>query len=157
MKGLEKHIQEMGLFFYLVATNEQQAENLTQKTINRLRDSNLQEIPNEFERDAKLFTLALQVFYKSQKSPGWLKSVVQKSLPFLASHSVELGPWKQFQRRARTEDLVTVALVGVLGLEAKVAANAQGVSEGTLKYRMARGLKQLSPLLAVERGADGRA
>jgi hypothetical protein len=157
MKGLEKHVLEMGLFFYLVAPNEQQAESLTQKTINRLRDSNLLEISNEVERDAKLFALAVQMFNKSQRAPGWLKATVQKTLPFLAQHSIELGPWKQFQRRARVEDLVTVALVGVIGLDPIVAANAQGVSEGTLKYRMARGLKQLSPLLTLDRGVNGNA
>ena len=155
MKGFEKHVHEVGLFFYLVSDNERVAEALAQKTIAKFKDSDYSMSTDVNERDRGLFSLAVENLFKNLKSPTSLKKYGDKNIPFLSSHATELGPWKQFQKKARVEDLITVSLVAVLKLDPIVAANIQGISEGTLKYRMSRGLKQMSQYLNQNLSTEG--
>lgn len=59
---------------------------------------------------------------------------------------LDLGPWKEFQKNATEDELLVVIWSQILGINDEDIAQALGVTEGTIRYRMARALRKLGAM-----------
>ncbi|MBK9322182.1 MAG: sigma-70 region 4 domain-containing protein [Bdellovibrionaceae bacterium] len=60
---------------------------------------------------------------------------------------IDLGPWREFQKLATQEELLVVIWSKILGLQDKHIAKGIGISEGTVRYRLARALRKLGNMV----------
>jgi hypothetical protein len=73
-------------------------------------------------------------------------SLVQKT-KYILPPGVSLGAWRQFHKEAADDELMSVVWSQIVGFEDSVISQGLGVSEGTVRYRVGRGLRQLGQLL----------
>lgn len=79
-----------------------------------------------------------------------LKRVPQSGQPILFDNpqwsipsDLNLGPWLEFRRTATPEEIFAVLTVRVLNMPEDVVAGGVGVQTGTIRHRLARGLRRL--------------
>lgn len=59
---------------------------------------------------------------------------------------LSLAPWQKFQREADELEVISVLLSNILGFGEDVVAKAMGVSLGTARYRLGRGVRHLGQI-----------
>lgn len=140
---------QSALFFFLLTLDDRVATDATIKAIELIRlrltakgvhAENPQIAMEIMVRGClECWTLVRFRFQKEQ-----IKIVNSKAL--IWPHHIDLSPWKEFQKRAGENDLIAVALVHVLGVPENIVASCLNVSEGTIRYRVGRGLSLLGQL-----------
>ena len=59
---------------------------------------------------------------------------------------IDLGPWREFQKLATQDELLSVIWSKILGFSETDIAQALGISEGTVRYRLGRALRKLGSM-----------
>lgn len=59
---------------------------------------------------------------------------------------LDLGPWREFQKKATHDELLIVIWSKVLGISDTDIAFGLGISEGTIRYRLAKALRKLGAM-----------
>lgn len=63
---------------------------------------------------------------------------------------VDLAPWKEFQKSAPEEELLAILWSQILKISDSDIAAALSINEGTVRYRVRRGLKLLGGTMILE-------
>lgn len=58
----------------------------------------------------------------------------------------DLGPWKDFQKNATKDELLVVIWSKIIGINDEDISQALGITEGTVRYRLARALRKLGSM-----------
>lgn len=79
-----------------------------------------------------------------------LKTVPQSGQPILFGsqqwsipNDLNLGPWLEFRRTATAEEIFAVLTVRVMRFSEEIVAEGIGVTPGTIRHRLTRGLRRL--------------
>jgi hypothetical protein len=59
---------------------------------------------------------------------------------------VDLAPWQRFQKEATEPEMVAVILSKILGLDDQAIADGLGISIGTARYRISKGIRNLGQI-----------
>lgn len=140
----EKDVRNIALFFFFALLDNRRAVDLTTQALvycRQRKDKNPQ-ISNNV-----LVVMATKKFWeKSQKAH-------LRGLPYLTAdggwvvpEKVEFGPWREFQKNSTLDELLIVIWIKILNLSFLEVSEALGVTEGTLRYRMARALRKLGAM-----------
>lgn len=135
-------IEKIALFFYFAFLDEIRAREAGRVVLKKLRQKTLGKnfsADEEAEMIVSLCDQHLDVFAKHAKPTGLSFSAGQIILPPQSNW----GPWFELRRLTEKNEFYAVLWTRVLGISEEVTARGLGVSLGTVRYRVGRGLKAL--------------
>ncbi len=139
-------IEKLSLYFFLSISDEEKAEKaihsvwreLSAKTLNwKTRSKSWQ----------RLLISSADVVHEKMLSQHAIRrsGVFQKAL--LKPPVLDWASWYEFVRKANKNEISAVLWVKVLGFPEELVAKSLNVSEGTIRYRLNRGLLKLGDSL----------
>jgi hypothetical protein len=142
-------IGKSALFFFLLTFNDRIATDATVKIIEVIKNRSSRRTGASSVEDTNLECMieccmehwqTLHTRFSKEKV-----QIVSSKLLQWPEH-IDLNPWKEFQKRAPENELIAVTWVHVLGIPEQILARALKVSEGTIRYRVGKGLSLLGQL-----------
>lgn len=145
----ETQIKSVALFFYFTLLDEDLAEKAGHETIEICRKKFKKDNLSEGEQLAILI-YQMHLKYGHLRSTHVLnRASLSKRTHYLTPAGISFGAWRQFHKEASPEDLVSVVLSQILGFEDGAIAIGLGVTVGSVRYRVGRGLRQLGHLITM--------
>lgn len=68
---------------------------------------------------------------------------------WIVPNEVDLGPWMEFRKRGHPDEIFAVLMVYILALPVETVAEALNLSEGTVRYRLNKGMQNLGQIRAL--------
>lgn len=134
----DEQVRSIALFFFLSLMDEKAAIQASERAVTQLKSK------KESSVDDPTLIRLLSQYYKQ-----FSKQVVRqplKSEPDIAwavSPPVDLGTWVKFHQEVGKSELIAVLLSRVLGFKDEAIASGLGVSLGTARHRIGKGMRQL--------------
>lgn len=145
----ESQIKSVALFFFFSLIDEDQAERATHMALERCRSR----LKNVEKRSQDPQTVIIHqcflIWQKFQEHHGSHKSMHGQKTKFITPSNISFGAWRQFHKEASSEELIAVIWSRVLGVDDAHVAQGLGVTAGTVRYRVGRGLRQLGHLITL--------
>lgn len=142
-------ISKCALFFFLLTLDDSIANEATSKTL-KLFKKQIRNIPGASAFNStnieSLIELCLKewLVIRPKLRREQIKLISSKALKW--PEHIDLNPWKEFQKYVPENELIAVIWVHVLGVSEATLARCLNVSEGTVRYRVGRGLSLLGQL-----------
>lgn len=70
---------------------------------------------------------------------------------WLLPSGVDFGPWREFQKNATQDELLTVIWSKILKISDQDISEGLGITQGTIRYRLGRALRKLGSMTHVVR------
>lgn len=142
----DSEVRALALFFFFACLDETRAKEAASKAADefermRRKDANLDSTIGVVSASSNIWDE-----YRARISRGRPRYSADSG--WILPENVDMGHWKEFQKSAPEDELVSVIWVHILGYSEEVVARALGLTEGTLRYRVGRGLRKLGGLLA---------
>lgn len=131
-------IRSLTLFFFLNLDGDKKVVAATLKAMRLLRRKGNQ------ITEADLIATAQRVLERSQKLALPTES---STSPVVIPPNLELGGWREFQKKADQNEVVAVVWSRVLRFSDEVVASGLNSTVGTVRHRVARGLRKLGSLI----------
>lgn len=140
----ENEIKLLALFFFFATLDDQKAI----ATASRAADMfylRMKKSPNQNPKIA-LVSITKQVWDKSKSN--FFRGQPHYSIEsgWLLPEGLDLSAWKEFQKNAHEDELLALIWSKVLKIEEADISVALGITEGTLRYRIGRGLRKLGSM-----------
>jgi hypothetical protein len=65
---------------------------------------------------------------------------------WLIPEGIDLGPWREFQKNASEDELLTVIWSKILKFSDLEISEGLGITQGTIRYRLGRALRKLGSM-----------
>lgn len=133
--------QSIALFFFFTFMDERMALSSSTKVIKIFRKKSHKH-PEISSR--VLLLRALIMIWKIEKrnlAKGRQSTAFSKE--WVIPPGTDLNPWREFQKNSSDEELVAVVLIKILKFKYGEVAEALGLSEGTIRLRLAKALIRL--------------
>ncbi|MGZ3774463.1 MAG: helix-turn-helix transcriptional regulator [Pseudobdellovibrionaceae bacterium] len=140
----EADIQSITLFFYFALLDDKKAIEASSKALVLCRD---RKNKNSNLKNAVVVvasTKAVWDKYKSRVSRGRPNTSVESG--WLIPESIDLGPWREFQKTASEDELLTVIWSKILKFADDDISEGLGITQGTIRYRLGRALRKLGSM-----------
>ena len=134
----EKIIRSVALFFYLNLFDSRQAFSASQKTLASWKD-------HGGVNKSTLIPIARKILNRTTSFRGF--GPQGPSGDFNPPMELNIQPWREFKKRADSAEFETVLWSQVLGFSDSDVAQGFGVTEGTVRHRVNRGLRALGKLV----------
>lgn len=142
----DSHVRWIALFFLFSLLDEKVAVQATQRTITSLKARTPEAVKeDEASFRVRLISTCFQFWSQYKKSVPKGKHLMTFAGWSLPDHA-DLGPWARFQKEASDEELLSVVLSRLLGFSEDEMAKGLQISEGTARYRVARGVRLLGEM-----------
>lgn len=140
----EADVQSIALFFYFALLDDQKAIEASSQALalGRARKQKNPDIKNSVLVVA--MTKAVWDKYKSRVSRGRPNTSVESG--WLIPDGTDLGPWREFQKSASEDELLTVIWSKILKLSDDDISEGLGITQGTIRYRLGRALRKLGSM-----------
>lgn len=154
----EADVQSIALFFYFALLDDQKAVEASSQTLVlcRARKHRNPELKNPVAIVAA--TKAIWDKYKVRVSRGRPNTTVESG--WLIPDSLDLGPWREFQKTASEDELLTVIWSKILKIHDDDISAGLGITQGTIRYRMGRALRKLGSMTQgvskIKNGSAGK-
>lgn len=134
----ESIIRSATLFFYLNLFDTRASFSASQKAISNWKDLGT-------VKRADLIPIAHKILSHSRG----LKIFSPQGIPgeFVLPKDLNIQTWQEFHKRADSAEFEAVLWSQVLGFSDEEVAEGLGVTEGTVRHRVSRGLRELGRLL----------
>lgn len=135
-------IQKVALFFYFSFLDEIRARESSRVVLKKLRQKLLGRKVSADEEAEMIVSMChqnLDAFSQQAKPTGLSFSAGQIILPPQSNW----GPWFELRRLAEKNEFHAVLWTRILGFSEEIVARGLGVTLGTVRYRVGRGLKTL--------------
>ena len=139
--------ERIALFFYFAFLNESLTRQCSLKALRDIRRAKrLQTTPSYFT-DRDLVATTSRVFESGKKKQAKHRSV---SLVGVVNfpQSVDLGVWQQLQRSTSDDERLAVIWSKLRSVSDEDISDGLGVTVGTVRHRVARGLRALGVTLS---------
>lgn len=142
-------ISKCALFFFLLTLDDQKAIDITIKTLKLFKRQQRQVAgasafnSTDLELLIKLCLIEWQEI-RTRLKRDQIQIIGSKALKW--PEHIDLNPWKEFQKHAPENELIAVIWVHVLGIPEASLARSLNLSEGTVRYRVGKGLSLLGQL-----------
>lgn len=154
----EADVQMIALFFYFSLLDDQKAIEASSKALVLCRASK-QRNPNlKNSVGVIVATKAVWDKYKARVARGRPNTTVESG--WLVPEGLDLGPWREFQKSASEDELLTVIWSKILKIEDDDISEGLGITQGTIRYRLGRALRKLGSMSQgvskLKHGSAGR-
>lgn len=142
----EVEIQSIALFFYFALLDDKKAIEVSSQAIALFREQ-IKRKPN----------VNRSVILVSCTKAAWdrVRTRVMRGRPNTSAESgwltpvgADLGAWRDFQKNATEDELLTVIWSKILKLNDKEISEGLGITEGTIRYRLGRSLRKLGTMVS---------
>ena len=154
----EKDVQSIALFFYFALLDDQKAIEAASQSLalGRARKNRNPNLKNSVAIVAA--TKAVWDKYKVRVARGRPNTSIESG--WLVPEGVDLGPWREFQKSASEDELLTVIWSKILKIEDDDISEGLGITQGTIRYRLGRALRKLGSMTQgvskLKHGSTGR-
>lgn len=140
----EADVQSIALFFYFALLDDQKAIEASSQALalGRARKQKNPDIKSSVLVVAA--TKAVWDKYKARVSRGRPNTSVESG--WLIPEGTDLGPWREFQKSASEDELLTVIWSKILKLSDDDISEGLGITQGTIRYRLGRALRKLGSM-----------
>ncbi len=137
--------RDIALFFLLSLLDQKQALAAAHKTIAQLKGMKAGHQTHTRVQIARVLSKAFDAQRKmlSRNRPTEMSDA---AIQFPAG--TDLPTWQKFHRQSSDGEITAVILTQLLGFSEDEAAEGFNVSTGTMKYRVAKGMRQMGAVLA---------
>lgn len=136
-------------FYFFCFMSESKALKLAKSVVESIFSSPIEDQSWGPELEGRLLKVVHNTYLANEKKSS--QSVTSPMLGhFEIPKSLDLGAWREFKRSAHNNEFYTTCLFYVGGFDLKTIAEIQGVSEGTVKFRLSHGAKKLGTILLKE-------
>ena len=141
----EIDIRALALFFFFALLDDRKAIECSVQamTICHERKKRNPELKN-----------SIAVVYATAKIWERVHLKIQRGLPnssmesgWLVPANIDLGPWREFQKNATNDELLTVIWSKILNYSDQDISEALGLTVGTVRYRLARSFRKLGGMI----------
>ena len=142
-------VRSILLFYTYLVPDEKVGLQLAKRTWKRL--SREGEGSHIFSQDdqAKVVSITKRLFDEWRDSKSAHNFLIQQSGKMWSTH-VPLDLWREFQKNADRETLTVVVWSMILNFSDAAIAQGLGVTVGTVRFRVSRGLRLLAELKGME-------
>ncbi len=143
----ESDVKSVALFFYFAFLDDKKAIEASTQALAICRDKKSSN-PN-INSDVAIVaaTHAIWNKYKLRIVRGRPNSSVESG--WLVPSSVDLGPWREFQKNATQDELLAVIWSKILNISEENISVGLGITQGTIRYRLGRALRKLGSMTQV--------
>lgn len=138
-------IGRAGLFFYLAFLDEGRAKEATRDIVKTLRRRGLHKVHSETE-SLEDFIQLIHSYSQKHGQSARPTGVSFTSGDLVVPAGLNWSRWLEFRRQAERNDFYAVLFTRILGISEALVAKALNVTEGTMRLRVARGLKLLGTI-----------
>lgn len=141
-------IRAVALFFFFVFSDEGVAAEAAAETVRRLRGSEL-----DSEKSlpaARLVTVTREVWRKYRRRLPRGRAYPVHNRYWALPEGVEIGPWRDFQKSATDDELLSVVWTKILGISEEDIARGLALSEGTVRYRLGRAFRKIGGFVSSQ-------
>ncbi|MEK2689601.1 hypothetical protein [Bdellovibrio sp. GT3] len=140
----EADIQSIALFFYFALLDDRRAIEASTQALALCRDKKKRnpELSNPVALVAA--TKITWDKFKVRVTRGRPNTTVESG--WLIPEGVDLGPWREFQKTASEDELLTVIWSKILKIEDNDISEGLGITQGTIRYRLGRALRKLGTM-----------
>ena len=145
----EADVRTIALFFYYSLLDDQVAVRATERALKKLSAQALgaevkdAKSPRVGVERSLLVNVCTKLWHKYEGFTVRGGSGATPATHWRLPETLDLAPWRQFQREGLREDMLAVVWVKILGCAESDVAKGLGLSPGTIRYRVARGVRQL--------------
>lgn len=134
----EAIIRALSLYFYLNLFDTKAAFSAAQKALSTWNDlgSNVR---------SEVIPIATKVLQHSKGTKFFAPASVIGE--FKVPNGLHIDQWREFQKRGDTAEIEAVLWSQVLGFTDQEIADGLGITEGTVRHRVSRGLRELGRYL----------
>lgn len=144
-ESLTQPFNKMVLYFYLASLNEKQSvENAMKASV--LFQKRQKDEKNKFDEEVALIQICNLLFNESSQSINQKQLTILNASIFSWPDHLDLTPWREFQKRSSAQERLAVLWVHVLEISIEKLATSLNLSEGTIRYRLGKGLALLGQL-----------
>ncbi|WP_347358022.1 hypothetical protein [Bdellovibrio sp.] len=154
----EADVQSIALFFYFSLLDDQKAVEASSQALVlcRGRKNRNPELKNSVAIVAATKTIWDK--YKVRVSRGRPNTTVESG--WLIPDSLDLGPWREFQKTASEDELLTVIWSKILKIHDDDISAGLGITAGTIRYRLGRALRKMGSMTQgvskIKNGSAGK-
>ena len=140
----ESEVRSIALFFFFAFLDDRRAVEASAHSVSALNNkkkknpdstSSVLIVMSTFSIWSKLHLKLNRANPNFSSDAGWI-------IPT----DMDLGPWREFQKLATQDELLSVIWSKVLGFSETDIAQGLGISEGTVRYRLGRALRKLGSM-----------
>ncbi|MCB0349150.1 MAG: response regulator transcription factor [Bdellovibrionales bacterium] len=154
---IDAEVHAVAKFFFLTLKDHRVAHEATRRSllrINKIQKNNKEQSDDSIElvfttyRYWKMFHKPKHKlpFFSSHEKSG--NDVISQENKFFLPKDLSISAWNQFMKDSKEDELLLVTWSRVLNISDGDIARGLGLSEGTVRYRVANGLKKLGKSLA---------
>lgn len=154
----EVDVKSIALFFYFAFLDDKKAIEASTQALAFSRDKRKKN--PELKSSIILVSATKTVWdrYKAHVNRGRPNTSVESG--WLIPDSVDLGPWREFQKTASEDELLTVIWSKILKVDDLDISEGLGITQGTIRYRLGRALRKLGSMIQStgknKHGSPGR-
>lgn len=140
----ENDVKSIALFFYFALLDDQKAIEAASQALalGRARKQRNPELKTQVALVAS--TKAVWDKFKARVARGRPNTTIESG--WLIPDGVDLGPWREFQKSASEDELLTVIWSKILKIEDDDISEGLGITQGTIRYRLGRALRKLGSM-----------
>ncbi|MBO9665667.1 MAG: hypothetical protein J7501_02500 [Bdellovibrio sp.] len=140
----EADIQSIALFFYFALLDDKKAIEASTQALALCLEKKKRN--PEIKHSVALVSATKVVWdrFKARVMRGRPNTSVESG--WLIPEGVDLGPWREFQKTASEDELLTVIWSKILKVEDDDISAGLGITQGTIRYRLGRALRKLGTM-----------
>jgi hypothetical protein len=144
------------LFFFLSLLDEPLALASSKRVFRRLRQSFRDRHGADISGDIDLIRCCQKEWEIVRGSPPKkLQAAISHNAGWVLPQDFDLGPWKSFVRASEPTEHLAIIWSKLLGFPDTTIAEALGISQGTIRHRLTRGLRGLASFGLSGRSGHG--
>jgi len=129
-------VRSIALFYFLSFLDEKVAVEASEKAITQLKARGKSD-------DRSVVRLLWQCFEQFSKQVARRPLRTEPDIAWAVPPHLDLTPWAKFQQEAGKNELIAVLLSRVLGFTDESIAAGLGISVGTARHRIGKGMRHL--------------
>ena len=145
----EAQVHKIALFYYFTTMDESEARQASVRAYQKTKKKIQKEGLGEASVAPAIVHSLHSVPLKSKSPFGWFRSR-KVELGWLPAEGVDLGGWRSFLKEAEPDEREAVILSRILNFTDQDISIGLGVTEGTVRHRVGRGLRLLGECLSRE-------
>ena len=144
----DKEVRALALFFFFACLDEFRAKEAASKAADEF-ERLLRRDPLT-DRSVALVLACSRVWNKNRARIHRGRPQYSSDSGWLLPEKSDLGNWKEFQKSAPEDELLSVIWVHILNYPEDKVSIALGLTAGTLRYRVGRGLRKLGSFVMAK-------
>lgn len=141
----ESDVRAVTLFFLFAFADEPTALSASAEGVRRLRGKKLAE--TDLIEQALIVSVTYEVWLKFKRKVRRSRGAPMLSRHWSLPEGTDFAPWRDFQKTAQDDELLSVIWGRVLGISETDIAKGLGLTDGTIRYRMGRAFRKLGARL----------